>query len=221
MADGGLAAAAPGLLGGLRDEAPEFLPLVFLEHPVERLPRELVRVALGAFDEHQQPRRLLIITMQLNPGLDPVLLDPAMQLPGAAGEMVMDLPLTQSVVAQVIQAGIREPRVEREQLREIERVVIAVVNRREEPHQAPGLAAGWVLADRRLDDLDRRPRALHDRLGAVLERFGARELLPTHNFLPGFVELLGLQVVRDLEGDGDLLRHGELRGSDEGASFYY
>ena len=116
MTDGGLAGAAAALLGGRRDEAPEFLSLVFLEHSVERLPRELVRVARGAFDERQQPCRLLIIAMELNPGLDPVVLDPAVQFPGAAGEMVMDLLLTKSVVAQVVQTGIREPRVERAQL---------------------------------------------------------------------------------------------------------
>jgi hypothetical protein len=37
----------------------------------------------------------------------------------------------------------------------------------------------------------------------VLERFGALELLTADDFLPGFIEFL----IRDLEGDGDLL-HG-------------
>src|SRR5579859_2331082 len=206
MADGALAAA--GWVGGLRDEAPEFLPLVFLEHQVERFASELVGAAVGALDQRAQPRRLRIIAVEVDPGLDLVILDPAMQLPIAAGEMVMDFLLTKPVVAQVIQARVREARVERAQVRQVKRVVIAVVDRGEEAHQAPDLAAGRILADRRLDDLERRPRALHDGFGALLERLSALELPAADDFSPSRMEFSALNLVHDFEREGDLVRHG-------------
>jgi hypothetical protein len=50
----------------------------------------------------------------------------------------VNLLLAESVVAQVIQTGIREPRIERAQLREIKRIVLPVVGASQESHQAAG-----------------------------------------------------------------------------------
>jgi hypothetical protein len=151
--------------------------------------------------------------------LNPIGHDPPVQFAIAAGEVVMHFALAQGVVAQIIEAGVGKPRIERAQLREVKGIVLAVIKPSQETHQAPALARGRMLADRRLKDCKRRPGALHHGLNAVLERVDALKLLTTDDFLPGVIQPHGLGVIRDLEGDGDFLRHGEFRSGIEGVPF--
>src|SRR5271165_393981 len=101
--------------------------------------------------------------------------------------MLMHFTLAESVVVQVIEAGVRESRVERSKIGQVKGIVMAVVDAREKTHEASRLARRRILADCGLDNFKRRPRAFHDGFNAVLERGGAVELLAADDFSPSLV----------------------------------
>ena len=84
-----------------------------------------------------------------------------MQIAVAVLEVLVDLALAQPVVVQVIETRIGELGVERPQLREVERIVLAVVDPGQELHQAARLSGTGMRLDRRFDLLEGRHGAAH------------------------------------------------------------
>src|SRR5438552_1739865 len=95
------------------------LAAVLLQQRSDGLAQELGASAPGLIRQPREVRGLLIPQAQRR--LDAVLFDPLIQFAITAREVVVHLALTQPIVVEIIQTGVREPRVERAQLREIER----------------------------------------------------------------------------------------------------
>ena len=88
--------------------------------------------------------------------------------------MPVDFFDTKPIVVQVIEAGVGEFGIEAAKLGEIERIVVTVVETREEAHQAPRLAGGRVLFDGFLDNRKRRRGSEFDRGQVAIERVHSR-----------------------------------------------
>jgi hypothetical protein len=68
-------------------------------------------MASGTLSERYHSFRLRVTGVEVNPGWDPVIVDPALQVAVPTGEVAMHLLLTQAVVVEIVKAGVRQLRV--------------------------------------------------------------------------------------------------------------
>ena len=126
-----------------------------------------------------------------------------MQIAVAVLEVLVDLALAQPVVVQVIETRIGELGVERPQLPEVERIVLAVVDPGQELHQAACLPGSRMRLDRRLDPLQGGHGAADDRAFIPRQSVHPRPLAGDER-RDGTIEFVEL-ARRDVSLDMDLL----------------
>jgi|SRR5450759_4566680 len=97
--------------------------------------------------------------------------------------MFMNLFDPEPIVIEIIETGVGELRIETAQFRQIERIVLSVVEAGQKPHQAPSAAGSRMSVYGSLDHLQRRRRPNFDLREIPIERIELR--------IPCFAQALG------------------------------